>query len=195
MVALVDSGVWDWDTLLNVVSYQVWQYSEGLHGLMAERVLQTLLKELPEDPSLLFYLAELYHRRGDLESADATYRQVLEVDQQYSQVHLRLGMLAEASCESQGASCAGMGESAEWYRQYFDLVPEDVLALKRLAEVCTTLEQGRLENESCREAAERFSRARHQIPESGGNGDSASGELVFVDPRARSRDLLCCNTA
>jgi tetratricopeptide (TPR) repeat protein len=132
---------------------------------------------MPKDPDLLFYLAELYHRRGDLERADAAYQQVLTVDPQYGQAHLRLGMLAEASCGSQGPSCAGLREATEWYGRYFDLVPEDVLALKRLTEVCTTLEQGGLENESCREAAEQFSRARHQIPESGNNGDSESGEF------------------
>lgn len=101
MVALVEEGIWEQDTLLNVVSYQVWQFAEGVPGLMTERVLQTLLAQWPEDTDLLFYLAELYHRRGDLDQAEAAYRRVLEVDAEYAQAYLRMGMLHEAWAEGQ----------------------------------------------------------------------------------------------
>jgi Flp pilus assembly protein TadD len=79
--------------VLNVVSYQVWQFADGVSGLMAERVLQRLLEQRPEDADLLFYLAELYQRRGDLDQAEAAYQQVLAVDPDDAQAYLRLGML------------------------------------------------------------------------------------------------------
>lgn len=65
MAALVDEGLWERDTLLDVVSSQVEQFAEGVPGLMVERVLQTLLEQWPEDADILFWLDELYHRQGD----------------------------------------------------------------------------------------------------------------------------------
>ncbi|MBU0702437.1 MAG: tetratricopeptide repeat protein, partial [Chloroflexi bacterium] len=67
MAGLVEDGVWERETLLDVVSYQVEQFTDEVPGLMVERVLQTLLERWPQDADFLFYLAELYHRRGDLE--------------------------------------------------------------------------------------------------------------------------------
>ena len=95
MAGLADDGIWERDKLLNVVSYQVWQFAEGAPGVMAERVLGTLLEQWPQDADILFYLAELYHRRGDLEQAEAAYRQVLDVEPDYAPAYLRLGMLYE----------------------------------------------------------------------------------------------------
>jgi UDP-N-acetylenolpyruvoylglucosamine reductase len=46
-------------------------------------------------------------------------------------------------------------KSAKWCRIYHELAPDDLLGLKKLAGVCTTLEEVRVEDESCREAAER----------------------------------------
>ena len=66
MIGLVDAGVWKRDTLLNAVSFQVWQYADGMDGLMTERVLQTLLGRWPDDADILFYQADLYRHRGDL---------------------------------------------------------------------------------------------------------------------------------
>lgn len=39
--------------LLNVISYQVRQFAEGVPGLLTERVLQGLLEQRPEDADLL----------------------------------------------------------------------------------------------------------------------------------------------
>jgi Tfp pilus assembly protein PilF len=59
MAALVDEGIWEWSTLLDVVSYQVGRFAEGVPGLMVERELQVLLERWPADPDLLFYMARL----------------------------------------------------------------------------------------------------------------------------------------
>jgi len=42
-------------------------------------------------------------------------------------------------------------EAAKWYAKYYALAPDN---LKRLAEVCTRLEEAGVEDEACREAAE-----------------------------------------
>jgi tetratricopeptide (TPR) repeat protein len=176
MAMLVDSGTWDRDTLLNVISYQVWQFSEGLYGLMTEQVLQTLLQHWPEDPVLLFYLAEIHHQRGDLEGLEAVYEQVLAVEPQYAQVYLRLGMLAEASYELRGASVAKLAEAAEWYGQYYDTTPDDLLGLWRLVGVCTTLEDSGVENGDCGEMAERVTE-EHSSNEDDEQAESHSSPL------------------
>jgi len=64
MAALVDDGVWERATLLNVVSGQVERFADGVPGLMTERVLQTLLERWPRDPDLIARQAELKRRRG-----------------------------------------------------------------------------------------------------------------------------------
>jgi hypothetical protein len=44
-------------------------------------------------------------------------------------------------------------EAAKWYGRYYELAPDDLLGLKKLAEVCTRLEEAG-EDEACWEAAE-----------------------------------------
>jgi tetratricopeptide (TPR) repeat protein len=90
--ALVEEGLWDREKTLNVVSFLVWQHHEAAG---TERLLEHLIERYPTEPGWLFYLAELYHRRGDLDWAEAAYRQVLEVDPTYAQAYLRLGMIYE----------------------------------------------------------------------------------------------------
>jgi tetratricopeptide (TPR) repeat protein len=58
-------------------------------------LLERLIERYPAEPDWPFYLAELYHRRGDLDRAEAAYRQVLETDPDYAQAYLRLGMIYE----------------------------------------------------------------------------------------------------
>jgi len=64
MAGLVEDRLWERQTLLNVVSFQVQQFAEGVPGLMTERVLQTLLERWPQDPDLLSRRSELERRRG-----------------------------------------------------------------------------------------------------------------------------------
>jgi len=66
-----------------------------------ERLLEHLIARYPGEPDWPFYLAELYHRRGDLEWAEEVYRQVLAVDPEYAQAYLRIGMVYEARAEGE----------------------------------------------------------------------------------------------
>ncbi|MGQ9794782.1 MAG: HEPN domain-containing protein [Anaerolineae bacterium] len=127
MADLVNAGVWTRETLLNVVSYQVWQFADGEAGRRAERVLDGLLTRWPDDADLRFFKAELYHRRGEWERAAAAYRAVLAADAEYAQAFLRLGMVYQARGD--------LAEAADWYMHYRALAPDDLLGLKRLVEV------------------------------------------------------------
>jgi len=53
-------------------------------------------------------------------------------------------------------------QAAVWYNRYYALAPDDLLGLKKLTEVCTTLEEAGVEDESCREAALRISGSTFQ---------------------------------
>ena len=94
--SLLEDGLWDREKTLNVVSFLVWQHN-GAVGV--ERLLEYLTARYPSEPDWPFYLAELYHRQGDLERAELAYRQVLAVDSEYAQAYLRIGMLYEARAE------------------------------------------------------------------------------------------------
>ena len=142
--ALLEDGLWDRDKTLNVVSFLVWQHN-GAAGV--ERLLEQLSERYPAEPDWSFYLAELYHRRGNLDQAAAAYRRVLAMAPDYAQAYLRLGMAAEERGRER------LEEAARWYEQYHALAPDDLLGLKRLAEVCAALEQAGVEDESCGEAA------------------------------------------
>ncbi|MCQ5377452.1 MAG: tetratricopeptide repeat protein, partial [Candidatus Methanomethylicia archaeon] len=127
MAELVEAGIWTRATLRNVLAYQVWQFAPGDAAPRAERVLQSLIEKWPEDANLCFYLAELYHRRGDWAQAEAAYRAVIDTDPAYAQAMLRLGMVLQA----QGR----LAEAARWYERYHALAPDDLVGLQRLVEV------------------------------------------------------------
>ena len=139
--ALLEEGIWDRDKTLNVVSFLVWQHNKAAG---VERLLGRLMDRYPDEPDWSFYLAELYHRRGDLEQAKAAYERVLQIDPNYAQTYLRLGMVSEV--ESQ------LDEAAGWYEQYREMAPDDLLGLKKLVEVYEAL--GRSEAMGLREEFE-----------------------------------------
>jgi tetratricopeptide (TPR) repeat protein len=134
--ALLDKGIWDRNQGLRVVSTLVWRYSE-MEGTL--RLLEQLSDRYPTEAEWFFYLGELHQRRGDLDRAERDYQQSLLVDPAYAQAYLRLGMVAEARCESWSRDCSGLTNAHNHYRQYNKLAPEDFLGLKRLAEVSASL--------------------------------------------------------
>lgn len=134
-VGAAADGLWTHDTLLKVLAYRVWQDQSQ----STENLLRILLDKNPSDVDLRFYLGEMYHRRGDGEQAEIAYQQVLDIDQSYVQAYLRLGIVAETSCESRVISCVGLEKAARWYEQYHQLAPNDLLGLRKLAEIYETL--------------------------------------------------------
>ncbi|HEY76418.1 MAG TPA: tetratricopeptide repeat protein [Thermoflexia bacterium] len=64
MVGLVEEGIWDRQMVLDVVAYQVEQFSEGVQGLMVERELEVMLEAWVGDGELLAYKRELESKVG-----------------------------------------------------------------------------------------------------------------------------------
>lgn len=157
MPALLEEGVWAPEKMLNVASYLVWQ-----HNTVAsvEQLLESLTARYPAQPDWPFYLAELYHRRGRVERAETAYQQVLQVDPDYAQGYLRLGMVSE---EASGR----LSEATKWYVQYNALAPDDLLGLKCLTEACTALGEAGVADENCIAAAKHLLRnTRYLVHES-----------------------------
>jgi hypothetical protein len=145
----------------------------------------------PAEPFWPFYLAEVHHRRGDLEQADVSYRQVLARDPDYAQAYLRLGMIAEARSKTlDSESGFHLTQAAGWYDQYHELAPGDLLGLKRLAKVCAALSEAGIEEESCHTAALRVisSELRAAPPASGLQLASAPDVLLAEALQARADD-------
>jgi tetratricopeptide (TPR) repeat protein len=90
--ALLEDGLWHREKMIHVISFLV---SEHENATGVECLLGRLVERYPTEPDWRFYLAELYHRRGELERAEAAYRQVLETDATYAQACLCLGMIYE----------------------------------------------------------------------------------------------------
>jgi hypothetical protein len=67
---LLEEGLWHRDKALDVISFLVWRHN-GAPGV--ERLLERLVERYPAEPDWPFYLAELYHGRGDLERAEAAW--------------------------------------------------------------------------------------------------------------------------
>jgi cytochrome c-type biogenesis protein CcmH/NrfG len=148
---LLAEGLWDRDKTLNVISFLMWQHSEATG---VERLLERLIERYPTEPDWLFYLAELYYHRGDLERAEVVYRQVVTTDPEYVQAYLRLGMVSESRA-SGSANDQWLQEAIKWYRQVHEMASDDLLGLKRLAEACAAMEGAGVEDENCHQAAER----------------------------------------
>ncbi len=64
MAALVNKGIWEHSLLLEVVSCQLERFADGVPALMLERELQVLLRQWPEDATLLFYVDALHRHQG-----------------------------------------------------------------------------------------------------------------------------------
>jgi tetratricopeptide (TPR) repeat protein len=147
--ALIEEGLWDRGQALNVVSFLVWQHDRAAG---VERLIERLAERYPAEPEWPFYLAELYHRRGDLERARVVYQQVLAAHPEYAQAVLRLGMVAEARFQTLDPKPQDQLETAaSWYGQYHDIAPDDLLGLKRLVDTCTALGEAGAEGGSCPE--------------------------------------------
>jgi tetratricopeptide (TPR) repeat protein len=118
---LLDEGLWDQTVAVNVAALLAWKHPTS-------RAVEDLMKALseghPANADWPFYLAEIYHRRGDLARASETYQEVLKRDPAYLPALLRLGMVAEA----QGAREQALG----WYQQYHHAAPEDPVGLEKL---------------------------------------------------------------
>lgn len=133
--ALLENGLWDQEKTLNVVSYLVWKH----HRTMAvEQLLVVLSKRFPGEPDWFFYLGELYQRRGDWTRAEVAYQRTIEADPTFAKAYSRMGMLAEARCKRQEEDCR-LSRAVEWYEQYNEMAPDDLLGLKKLVEIYEAL--------------------------------------------------------
>jgi tetratricopeptide (TPR) repeat protein len=121
---------------LNCIAFFVWRtpWSNEL-----EMTINRLVQQNPADAESVFYLAELYHRRGEFDRAMMEYKQVLKIKPDYSRVYLALGALIEEQITETNNSEGDWWEAVHWYEKYRDFVPEDLLALYRLNEICKRL--------------------------------------------------------
>ena len=186
VLGLLEDGIWDREKALNVVSFLVWQH-DGAASVV--RLLEQLAERYPVEPDWLFYLAEAYHRRGELEQAAAMYQRVLTVDSKYAPAYLRLGMVAEAQAQALNVgselpavvSQEHLQEAARWYAQYQRLAADDLLGLKRLATVCGALEEAGTDAESCYQAALWVSGSTSSRVEMGRGASSVGLETSAAD--------------
>jgi len=187
MPALLEDGLWNREKTLNVVSFLVWRHTEaaGVEGL-----LERLIERYPSNPDWPLYMAELYHRRGDLDRAEAMYRRVLELDPTVVPTYLRLGLVAEARLQIPNPkSQEWLEEAAGWYGRYYHMAPDDLMGLRKLAKVCTALEEAGVSDPSCQEATE-WAMGGQGDKETRGQGES--GDLC--SPGAVLQEALAART-
>jgi tetratricopeptide (TPR) repeat protein len=119
------------------------------HLDQAQQQFQQLVDATPRDPELLMALALVAEERGDTDTAAASYRDLLDIDQQADGAHFYLGKLAEQNDEPELA--------IEHYRQV--QVGEDFSrAAARVLSIYLQLDQPA--------SAESFyQQLRHDLPE------------------------------
>jgi tetratricopeptide (TPR) repeat protein len=148
---LLDEGLWDGETMLNVVAYIVSQHKDAPG---AGLLIRNLMEQDTAPSDLGFYLGELYYGQGNLGRAEMAYQQVLARDPAYKQAYLQLGRVNESQSR-ESSDQQHLAEAARWYGQYHALAPNDLLGLKELTEVCSALEEAGAQNASCHQTAER----------------------------------------
>ena len=143
---LGEYGISGRQEVVNIVSFLVWQEEWG----EVEEVLARMGEKYPYDPEWAFYRGEMYHRRGKLEEALRRYERAIELDPQYAEVYLRIGMVYEekALTPKPEAPSPPFEEAAKWYAKYHALAPDDLLGLKKLVEICEELERAGIEPET-----------------------------------------------
>jgi len=88
---LEEYGIWEREEVVNIVSFLVWQGE----WKQAEEVLARMGGKYPHDPEWAFYRGEMYHRQGKLDEALRSYERAIELDPQYAEAYLRIGMVYE----------------------------------------------------------------------------------------------------
>lgn len=121
---LYRTGVWDYERLVNVVAFLVWQHPEA-EGV--ETLLNTLAQRYSADARWDLFAGELYQRRGQLHDAIFHYELANGKDPYLALAMLGAGIAREMQGDLIGA--------AAWYEDYRELVPEDVAGLAALARV------------------------------------------------------------
>lgn len=135
---LLDNGIWDKKKSQIVVSYLVWQHAESP---AVEKLILDLATRFSNEPQWLFYLAEMYHRRGDLELSEQTYRQIVHQWPDFSPGYLRLGMVSEERCGAKDPARDCLLKALDSYEKYHKYAPDDLAGLKRFIAVAQLLQR------------------------------------------------------
>lgn len=133
---LRQKGLWDQNKTANMAAYLVWKYSEST---VVEAMLEQMATLWPAEGDWPFFLGELYHRRGDWERSREAYLRAVSLNPVSPAVYFRLGMIEEASCESQKEPCKGIETAYDWYEQYFLMAPNDIWVSSKTAELSERL--------------------------------------------------------
>lgn len=86
------ASLWDKEKTLDVISFLVWKYYGDENVL---QLIENMVNQYPSQAEWRFYLAEYYHREGNLEQAKTIYQQVVELDPEYPQAQLRLSVITK----------------------------------------------------------------------------------------------------
>lgn len=190
---LLDEELWDLDKTLNAVAFLVWKHNQADS---IERLLSQLIALYPQESNWKLYLAELYHRRGDLAQAESAYQQVLDATPDHAEAYLRMGIVIEAQANEQTDSHR-LREAATWYGDYHEKMPGDILGLQKLAETCTSLEQRGIREPGCQRAAQRIQDDQEggqatEQPDTkeAGRGSSAAILRSALEARTDDRHIL-----
>lgn len=87
---LLNRQVWNRDLALRMLALLVWKCAENP---IAERIVSDLSSRHSDDARWIFYLAELYQRRGDNVKAERLYHEALPAERTYSEAAMRLNDL------------------------------------------------------------------------------------------------------
>jgi tetratricopeptide (TPR) repeat protein len=142
-------GVWSREQLLNVVALLAWQHPDSPEVAFLTKRLSNLF---PQEPDWLFYSAEISHRNGQLDTAEALYRQVVLLDRSFLPAYLRLASLLESQIEMTRESPELRGAISA-YQQYYALGGDDLLGAVRLDALCMALTSSGIQDQLCSDRA------------------------------------------
>jgi len=131
---LLADGIWSYPRTIHVIAFLV---SDRFQMSLPERLLKLLEERDPRNPDWLYFLGDLYSRRGETDRARRLFEETLRADPEYALACLRLGMLAEDSYREDGERReALLRESITWYQRFSELSPENPAGgLRKLAKV------------------------------------------------------------
>lgn len=120
---LIEDHIWSLDDALNVISFWIWQGEQEV----AKQTLGWLMETHPAQPQLHYYQGQLSRQRGEPQEAIDALQTAIGLSAQFAPACLEMARTYETTGD--------LTEALSWYERCHRMAPQDLLSLKKVADL------------------------------------------------------------